>query len=122
VASALKWGFADFDSVNVDADRKTMTAEDLATVAELLRYRPIQLRILLKALLGEEAMQKMMVEAIKIARQVYHRRSTSNIHLATIGSVFSIKVSRKSTLGGCNPRTCMGRPDTAKCVNLVEGT
>jgi hypothetical protein len=70
VASALKWGFADFDNVNVDADRKTMTPEDLGKLTELLRYRPIQLCIFLKALLGEEEMQRMMVDAIKIAKRV----------------------------------------------------
>jgi hypothetical protein len=31
VASALKWGFADFDSSNVVADRETLSPEDLAT-------------------------------------------------------------------------------------------
>jgi hypothetical protein len=70
VASALRWGFADFDSVNVEADRKTLTPEDLAKVTELLRYRPIQLCIFLKALLGEEEMQRMMVDAIGIAKRV----------------------------------------------------
>lgn len=30
VASALKWGFADFDDVSVTADRDTMNAEDSA--------------------------------------------------------------------------------------------
>jgi hypothetical protein len=70
VASALKWGFADFDSVNVDADRQTLTPEEFAKVTELLRYRPIQLCVFLKALLGDEEMQRMMVDAIKIARRV----------------------------------------------------
>jgi hypothetical protein len=70
VASALRWGFADFDSTNVDADRKTMTPEDLAKVKEVLRYRPIQLCIFLKALLGEEEMQRTMVDVIGIARRV----------------------------------------------------
>jgi hypothetical protein len=56
VASALKWGFADFDDLGVDADRRTLSPEDFAKVTELLRYRPIQLCIFLKALLGEEEM------------------------------------------------------------------
>jgi hypothetical protein len=30
VASALKWTFADFDSFNVEADRKTLSPEDRA--------------------------------------------------------------------------------------------
>ena len=70
VASALKWGFADFDNANVDADRKTLKPEDFAKVTDLLRYRPIQLCIFLKALFGEEEMQRMIAEAIKVARQV----------------------------------------------------
>jgi hypothetical protein len=47
-----------------------MTPEDLGKVTELLRYRPIQLCIFLKSLVGEEEMQRMMVDAIGIARQV----------------------------------------------------
>src|ERR1700681_2281655 len=43
VASALKWGFADFDSVYVPVDRETLSAEDLGKVVELLRFRPMQL-------------------------------------------------------------------------------
>ena len=70
VASALKWGFADFDSTNVDADLKTLTPEDLATITELMRYRPIQLCIFLKALFGGEEMERMMVAAIGIAKHV----------------------------------------------------
>lgn len=37
VASALKWGFADFDSVSVAADQGTLSAEDLRKMAEFLR-------------------------------------------------------------------------------------
>jgi hypothetical protein len=70
VASALKWGFADFDNVNVNADRETMSPEDFAKVVDLLRHRPIQLCIFLKALLGEKAMVHMMVQAINTAKQI----------------------------------------------------
>ena len=70
LASSLKWGFADFDSVNVDADRQTMSPEDFAKVMDLLKLRPIQFCIFLKTLVGAEEMQRMMVEAIKVARQV----------------------------------------------------
>src|ERR1019366_1055242 len=38
VASALKWGFADFDNVTVAADRDTISPEDLAKVVDLLKY------------------------------------------------------------------------------------
>jgi hypothetical protein len=42
VASALKWGFADFDDVTVAADRDTLNPEDFAKVVDLLKFRPIQ--------------------------------------------------------------------------------
>jgi len=70
VASALERGLVDFDSKNVDADKRTLNPEDLARIIELVRYRPIQLCLFLKALLGKEEMQRMMVQAIEIANQV----------------------------------------------------
>jgi hypothetical protein len=70
VASALKWGFADFDDLGVDADRQTLSPEDFAKVMDLLKLRPIQFCIFLKTLVGAEEMQRMMVEAIKVARQL----------------------------------------------------
>ena len=72
ISSALKWGFADFDNLGVDADRQTLTPEDFAKVIELLKLRPMQFCIFLKALVGVEEMQRMMVEAIKVARQVWN--------------------------------------------------
>ena len=70
VASALKWGFADFDNLGVDADRQTLSPEGFAKVMELLKLRPMQFCIFLKALVGLEEMQRLMVEAIKVAKQV----------------------------------------------------
>ena len=70
VASALKWGFADFDNLGVDADRQTLSPEDFAKVMELLKLRPMQFCIFLKAMVGAEEMQRLMVEAIKVAKQV----------------------------------------------------
>ena len=70
MASALKWGFADFDNLGVDADRQTLSPEDFAKVMELLKLRPMQFCIFLKALVGLEEMQRLMVEAIKVAKQV----------------------------------------------------
>ena len=69
VASALKWGFADFDNLGVDADRQTLSPEDFAKVMDLLKLRPIQFCIFLKALVGAEEMQRMMVEAIGVAKK-----------------------------------------------------
>jgi hypothetical protein len=70
VLSALKWGFADFDSVNVVIDRKTLKPEDRKMVAELLQHRPVQFCMFLKALVGSEAMEQMMTQAINVAKQV----------------------------------------------------
>src|SRR5262249_39785291 len=36
IASALKWGFADFESINVEVDRETLGEEDFLKMAELL--------------------------------------------------------------------------------------
>ncbi len=68
VASALKWGFADFDDLGVDADRQTLGPEDFAKVMDLLKFRPMQFCIFLKALVGVEEMQRMMIEAIGVAK------------------------------------------------------
>lgn len=70
VASALKWGFADFDDLGVDADRQTLSPEGFSMVMDLLKFRPMQFCIFLKTLVGAEQMQRMMVEAIKVAKQV----------------------------------------------------
>src|ERR1700686_2817929 len=69
IASALKWGFADFDNVYVGVDRETLSKEDLRKMIELLRFRPMQLCMFLKALIGEEAMERMMAEAIAVAKR-----------------------------------------------------
>jgi hypothetical protein len=69
VASALKWGFADFDDLSVDADKQTLSPEDFAKVMELLKLRAIQFCIFLRTLVGAAEMQWIMVEAIKVARR-----------------------------------------------------
>lgn len=70
VASALKWGFADFDDLSVDADRETLAPEDQEKVVDLLKLRPIQFCLFLKALVGADAMQQMMLRAVAQARQL----------------------------------------------------
>src|SRR5271157_3021880 len=55
-----------FDDLGVDADRQTLSPEDFAKVMDLLKFRPMQVCILLKTLEGAEEMQRMMVEAIKV--------------------------------------------------------
>jgi len=74
VASALKWAFADFDNVNVAVDRQTLSQEDMAKVMELLKHRPLQFCMFLKALAGAEGMERLMTEAIAIAKQVDRSR------------------------------------------------
>ena len=70
VASAMKWAFADFDTVNVNVDRQTLSQEDLAKVLQLLSHRPLQFCMFLKALVGTEAMERLMTEGIAVAKQV----------------------------------------------------
>jgi hypothetical protein len=69
VASALKWGLADCESMSVEADMQTLTPDDFAKVMELLNFRPMQLALVLKVLFGADEMQRMMVEAIGVAKQ-----------------------------------------------------
>ncbi len=71
VASALKWAFADFENLNVVADRRTLCQDDLDTLVDLLRVRPIQFCLFLAALFGEERMEELMsssVEQVKTLR------------------------------------------------------
>jgi len=68
VASALKWGFADFEDWNVVVDRKTLKPEDAAKVMQLLRFRPIQFCMFLKALVGAGEMERLMNYAIAAAK------------------------------------------------------
>jgi hypothetical protein len=69
VASALKWGFADFDDFSVAADRDTLKPEDLTKLMDLLKVRPIQFCMFLTALVGPEAMKAMMINAIVTAEK-----------------------------------------------------
>ncbi len=70
VASALKWGFADFEDMNVVADKQTLTEEDFGRVRELLKLRPIQFCMFLEALFGTEEMEGLMNHAISVAKQI----------------------------------------------------
>src|ERR1019366_4638406 len=68
VASALKWGFADFEDWNVVVDRKTLQPEDFDKLMKLLRFRPIQFCMFLKALVGPDEMERLMNHAIAAAK------------------------------------------------------
>ena len=70
MTSALKWAFADFDSLTVEADRQTLSPEDRKQLVELLRHRPLQFCLFLSGLFGQKQMELMMVSAIRNARVV----------------------------------------------------
>jgi hypothetical protein len=65
VASALKWAFTDFENLNVVADRRALCQEDLDTLVDLLRVRPLQFCMFLAALFGEEQMEKVISASVK---------------------------------------------------------
>ena len=68
VVSALKWAFVDLDDLSIVVDRKTLSPEDLDKVEELLRLRPLQFCLFLKALCGSEEMEQIMAQAIQQAK------------------------------------------------------
>jgi hypothetical protein len=69
VASALKWGFVDFEEWNVAVDRQTLKTEDAVKLVDLLQSRPIQFCMFLKELFGAEEMERMMKNGIEVAKQ-----------------------------------------------------
>jgi hypothetical protein len=69
IASALKWGFADYDSGSVAVDRDTLAPEDLAQVTNLLTARPSQFCLFLAAFLGVDKMEQLMSKAIADAKR-----------------------------------------------------
>ena len=70
VLSALKLAFADLDTMNVDADVRTLREEDYMQICKLIKRRPTQFCLFLKALLGEEAMVRLMAEAVAEAQKI----------------------------------------------------
>jgi hypothetical protein len=70
VASALMWAFVDFDSLNVEADRQTLSPEDRKELVESLKHRPLQLCLFLSTLCGQKQMELMMLSAIKNSRVI----------------------------------------------------
>ena len=70
MASALKWAFADSETMNVEADRKTLSIEDRSRLLDLLQHRPLQFCLFLSSLLGQKEMEALMISALKNARVV----------------------------------------------------
>ncbi|HEY4359530.1 MAG TPA: hypothetical protein VGN17_01105 [Bryobacteraceae bacterium] len=77
MASALKWAFADFENLNIVADRRTLGQEDLDKLVELLRHRPIQFCMFLAALFGEEQMETMMAASVQQVKALRAKRRQS---------------------------------------------
>jgi hypothetical protein len=77
VASALKWAFVDFENLNVVADRKTLSQEDLDTLVDLLRVRPLQFCMFFAALFGEERMEKLMLSSVEQVKTLRANRRKS---------------------------------------------
>ena len=91
VGSALKWAFVDLETVSVDVDRETLSEVDLKKLVELLRLRPIQFCIFLKALLGEEAMERLMKDGIEGAKRRVRSRAAQT----------TVPISVSSTASSC---------------------
>lgn len=70
VASALRWAFADFESMNINVDLDTLSKEDLTKLQKLahMPVRAMQFCIYLKSLIGYEAMERVMADAVKAAK------------------------------------------------------
>jgi hypothetical protein len=68
VISALKWAFCDLDTHSARADVCTLSGKDLEIVAEPLAVRAIQFCLFVRALVGQEAMEKIMQQALRYAK------------------------------------------------------
>ena len=68
VISALK-AFCDLEPENILADLETLSEDDLKLVAESIAVRAIQFSLFAKALLGQEAAEQIMLQAIGILKQ-----------------------------------------------------
>ena len=69
VISALKWAFCDFDSNSIRADLHTLPETDLQTVAEPLPVRAAQFCLLVRTVLGKDAMEQIMLQALRWAKE-----------------------------------------------------
>lgn len=69
VISALKWAFCDLETESAIADFRTLSEEDRVRVAEPLTLRATQFCLFVNALLGEEAMERIMQHALRCAKE-----------------------------------------------------
>ena len=69
VLSALKWAFCDLDTESAIADLHTLSEEDLKKVVEPLSLRTIQLCMFVNSLVGEDAMERIVLHALRCAKE-----------------------------------------------------
>jgi hypothetical protein len=67
VISALKLAFCDLDTQSARADLHTLSERDIEAVAEPLAVRAIQFCLFVRALVGQDAMNQIMQQALKLA-------------------------------------------------------
>lgn len=85
VVSALKWAFADFENLSVVADRRTLSQEDLDTLADLLRLRPLQFCLFLSALYGEDRMEAIIASSVRQVKELREKRRQTVAGEAKLG-------------------------------------
>jgi hypothetical protein len=69
VISALKWAFCDLETENAIADFRTLSEEDRVKVTEPLTLRATQFCLFVSALLGEDATERIMQHALRMAKE-----------------------------------------------------
>ena len=69
VISALKWAFCDLETESAIADLHTLSEEDLKKVVEPLTLRATQFCLFVNALLGEDATERIMQQALRCAKE-----------------------------------------------------
>ena len=69
VISAMKWAFCDLETESAAADLHTLSEEDLKKVVEPLILRATQFCLFVNALLGEDATERIMQQAVRSAKE-----------------------------------------------------
>lgn len=69
VVSALKWAFCDLETESATADLHTLSEEDLKKVVEPLALRATQFCLFVNALVGENATERIMQQAVRCAKE-----------------------------------------------------
>jgi hypothetical protein len=65
----LKWAFCDLETESATADLHTLSEEDLKKVVEPLTLRATQFCLFVNALLGEDATDRIMQQALRFAKE-----------------------------------------------------